>query len=65
MGRGEETNSKREPKPRYWTSPKIPVGIKLDKSLLSRSRATAKAQKIPFIRLVEQGLEYMNNHYGK
>lgn len=57
MARGKKADNGREPTPRYWTVPKIPVGLKMDKDLIDRAKAVAKKRKITFTRLVAQGIE--------
>lgn len=57
MGRSKETNSGEQTRSRYWTVPKVPVGLKMDKNLIDRAKAAAKARKIPFTTLVAMGIE--------
>lgn len=42
---------------RYWSVPKVPVGLRLDKDLVERAKEAARLKKIPFTTLIASGIE--------
>ncbi len=57
MGRNQKTNRGQGTGPKYWTKPKVPVGLKMDKDLIDRAKAEAEKRGIPFTQLVANGIE--------
>lgn len=57
MGKAKKNDSAGKVERRYWSEPKIPVGLRLSEELVERAKAAARERKIPFTAIVTAGIE--------
>jgi len=42
---------------RYWSEPKIPIGLRISKDLVERAKKAARLRKVPFTAIITSGIE--------
>lgn len=57
MGKIKKETTSAKSERRYWTEPKVPVGLRLSAELVERAKKAARERKIPFTALITAGIE--------
>ncbi len=57
MARNKKDDTGGKAQRRYWSSVKVPVGLRLDETLVERAKRAARLKKVPFTALVASGIE--------